>query len=373
MPDPGWTPVWAMPNVTLDEPIEASQAALVNCDDERLRSLARHYPVLETFRTAFRDEFGTSICPTIGMVREDAPQRVKTVTSFGSFRDVVCVSAIVRGQGVTLTTGRPQGIVHSDAFDIYPWFPGQQMDGRISASTPALHGMHVVSQLQPQAAPALGNRSLSSSHIDDPLLKALLARWERCFVSGWEAVEDRRLFRSLEMARAAAKMPGGVDATEHHAGRAVALWVSAFEILVHDGRHADLKSVLSLLGQVNWLAQRLKALDRKVNYRKGTIQTNFAGFIYGQLYKARNDFLHGNPVTPETLRLEKSRKQVQWFAASLFRLALAAFLDIRLLEPANDESWLRYAARTRDQRLAEEAILIADAPEDGRRPISPAR
>ena len=58
---PGWTPVWAMPNVTLDEPIEASHAALVPCSDERLREIARRRSALGTFLSAFRDEFGTQI------------------------------------------------------------------------------------------------------------------------------------------------------------------------------------------------------------------------------------------------------------------------------------------------------------------------
>jgi hypothetical protein len=50
----GWTPEWAMPNVTLDEPIEASHPALVNSDDKRLRSIARRRPAVETFLSAFR-------------------------------------------------------------------------------------------------------------------------------------------------------------------------------------------------------------------------------------------------------------------------------------------------------------------------------
>lgn len=359
MTDPSWVPVWALPNVELDEPIEASHAALVGCDDKRLLSLARHSPAFETFRTAFRNEFGTQICPTIGLVREDAPASVKTVTAYGGFRDAVCVSAIVVGQGLTLTWKRPQGILHSDAFDVYPWFISPQFNEHIVAATPAATGMHDVGQLQAQSAPALGERRLTTNRLDQPLLRAIFARWERSFVSGSEALDDRRLFRSLEMARAASKMPGGVDATEHHAGRAAALWVSALEILVHDGRRADLKSVLSLLSRVHWLNPKLKALDREVTYRKEQIRTNLAGFIYEQLNNARNDFLHGNPVTPETLRLAKSRKQVQWFAAPLYRLALTAFLDLRS-DTTYDQDWVRHAARNRDQRVAEDAILVAD-------------
>jgi hypothetical protein len=59
---PGWTPVWAMPNVTLDAPIEASHAALVPSNDERLVAVALQKPALKTFLSAFRN--GTWRAPT---------------------------------------------------------------------------------------------------------------------------------------------------------------------------------------------------------------------------------------------------------------------------------------------------------------------
>jgi hypothetical protein len=97
----------------------------------------------------------------------------------------------------------------------------------------------------------LGNRSLSHIHVDRPLLQALIKRWEHCFVAGRDSDEDRRLFRALEMACAASRTPGGVDANEHDAERAVALWVSAFEILTYKGKGQNAKKVvLSRLAEV---------------------------------------------------------------------------------------------------------------------------
>jgi hypothetical protein len=358
-----WTPVWAMPNVTLEESIEASHAALVNRHDERLRSIARRCPALETFLNAFRDEFGTQIWPTIAMVREGVSPRVRTVTALSGFRDAVCVSAIVAGHG----------IIHSDAFDVYPWFPDPRHEGRISAFTPAMIGTHYVEQLRPQPAPALGRRSLSPSHMDQPLLGAILARWKRCFVDGEDSMEDRRLFRALEMARAASKMPGGSDATDYDGGRAVALWVSAFEILVHDEKWSGLKEVLTRLGQVQWLSAKLEVQDRQVKIsKKETFQTNAAGEVYGHLNRVRNDFLHGNPVTAETLKRAKRQQSVLFFASPLFRLALTASLNVRfsetLLDTANDEDLGRHIAKqaafNRPQRRAEDAILMADEASD---------
>jgi hypothetical protein len=186
-------------------------------------------------------------------------------------------------------------------------------------------------------------------------------------VHGDDSTKNLRLFRSLEMARAASKRPGGSDATQYDVGRAVALWVSAFEILAHDGRHADFGRVLSLLDRVQWLRQPFKVRDRTVIYRQQSIPTNLAGVIYERLYRARNDFLHGNPVTDETLRLERCSQNALHFAAPLFRLALTAALDLTFSEDAaNPEDYGRHIGRRMDfhapQRFAEDAILVADEP-----------
>ena len=213
-------------------PIETSHAALVPCGDEHFREITGRYPAVQTFVGAFSDEFGAQISPTIGLVREDAPRDIATTQAFGGFRDALCVSAVVAGQSLALKWGPPpHGIIYSDAFDIYPWFPEPGSEKYVSCFTPTLHTHREVGDLRPQSAPALGNRSLSLIHVDRPLLQALFERWEHCFAAGHESVEDRRLFRALEMACAASRIPGGTDASEHHFGRAVALWVSAFENL----------------------------------------------------------------------------------------------------------------------------------------------
>ena len=120
--------------------------------------------------------------------------------------------------------------------------------------------------------------------------------------------------------------------------------------------------------EFNWLRHPLKVQVRTVVYKRQSIQTNLAGVIYERLYRARNDFLHGNPITDETLRVEKSRKHVHWFAVPLFRLALTAFLNLHfsetLQDTASDEDRGRHIAKrmafSQPQRLAEDAILMAD-------------
>lgn len=192
---PGWTPEWALPNITLDRPIEAaSYAALVPTTDERLRAIAVRRPAFKKFLSAFRDEFRNRVRPTIVMYREDAPPMVKTDVALGGFLDAVCISAIVAGH---CNSSIIDGIVHSDAFDIYPWFPNPRLEGHLGVVTPAMIGVHSVDLLRPQPAPALGRRSLSRSAMDQPLLEAILARWRHCFADGNVNDQDLRLFRSL--------------------------------------------------------------------------------------------------------------------------------------------------------------------------------
>jgi hypothetical protein len=157
-------------------------------------------------------------------------------------------------------------------------------------------------------------------------------------------------------------------------GSPALLWVSAFEILTYKGKGRSAKKVvLSQLGRVQWLSAKLRVQDRQVKIDKEeTLQTNVAGEVYGHLNRVRNDFLHGNPVTPETLKLETCRRSVLFFAAPLFRLALTAFLNLRLLEASNDEDRGRRIAKriafNQPQRFAEDAILMADEAPDQKPP-----
>jgi hypothetical protein len=108
---------------------------------------------------------------------------------------------------------------------------------------------------------------------------------------------------------------------------------------------------------------RVVFLDKK---KKNPIQTNCAGAIYKRLYDVRNDFLHGNPVAAETLKLAKRQESVLVSAAPLFRLALTAVLDLRspeLSDGSADQDYDPIAGGmsfSGPQLLAEDAILMAD-------------
>jgi hypothetical protein len=51
-------------------------------------------------------------------------------------------------------------------------------------------------------------------------------------------------------------------------------------------------------------------------------------WIYGELYQARNDFLHGNRVSVKTLSPTGAKDGLFWLAPSVYRLALTGFLKL---------------------------------------------
>jgi hypothetical protein len=98
-------------------------------------------------------------------------------------------------------------------------------------------------------------------------------------------------------------MPGAADLTQFDLGRSVGLWVSAFEILIHQGpkQRVGLTDVYDQLEAVSW---GKKARPRRYKPHNSKIRRNLACWIYDQIYGARNDFMHGNPVDRRSLTVK---------------------------------------------------------------------
>jgi hypothetical protein len=138
------------------------------------------------------------------------------------------------------------------------------------------------------------------------------------------------------MANEASRMPAAGDITFYDVGRSIALWVSAFEILVHPGRGwSGLSQVYELLDGVEW---RLRETGHRVHLAyhpnpKKRSRRALGAWLYGELYRARNDFLHGNPVSPRRLTIRGSGQNLFRYAAPLYRMALTAFLKLTWSKP----------------------------------------
>jgi hypothetical protein len=191
------------------------------------------------------------------------------------------------------------------------------------ASTPAFHGGHIVDQFCGQCAPDLP--VMEVSEIDQPLFRALLIRWKRYYLGKRRRREDRALFRSLNMALHASRLPSGADTVFYDLGRLVALWVSAFEILAHPGHKGKTGPgpVYDLLEQVSYLNPKVGR--RSFVVQRGSNRRNLPCRVYKRLYVARNDFLHGNQLRRKVL---DPKEGLFWLAPSLFRMALTSYLDL---------------------------------------------
>jgi hypothetical protein len=147
----------------------------------------------------------------------------------------------------------------------------------------------------------------------------------------------------------------------------VSLWVSAFETLAHDERYSDFGQVIALLNRVEWLRPALKTPDRDVSHKGNPVRTNLAGALYRRFHYARTAFLHGNPLTGETLTL-KNGKSILPYAGPLFRMALTAYLSLTFPElpsDADETAMGRYVVERREfngpQRDCE-AVILTSAP-----------
>jgi hypothetical protein len=257
------------------------------------------------------------------------------------FRDLIAMCVIPYARSLNLVYSTSNRIVYSNSFWLYPWMLGVDT-GDLIATTPAFTGWHVVEKFRGQSSPELSIMELRERDIDKPLLKELLRRWKRHYVGKRQRSEDRALFRSLNMATQAAQLPAGVGVTLYDLERMAALWVSAFEILAHPRTTKDnvrLRHVYCVLESVSYLDRNV-ARRRYAAYvgptrrlkpgrkKKAVPRRSLPCWVYGKLYEARCDFLHGNPLGANPLNPNRSRISLFWLAASLYRLALTGFLRL---------------------------------------------
>ncbi len=192
--------------------------------------------------------------------------------------------------------------------------------------------MHLLSEFNGQAFPEQVQTSIGHSNIDRPLATELLNRWLLRFSGETVEWKDRVIFRALNMANEAGRLPALTAGVFYDAGRSLALWVSACEILAHPGGtgQSNFPAVCALLERVKWIDAKLAAKVHIIHGRppqKGQL----ANWVCRKIYDLRNDFLHGNDVAASALTLKDL--PILDFAACLFRLALTGFLDLHFNVP----------------------------------------
>jgi hypothetical protein len=337
-----------LPNIELEKVIEGENVALVPPDDPRVQGA---HPNFRKFLLRFTDQFGRTLQPASLIVHQNLISKTSDIEAVRAFRDAVALSVVPYARSLNqLHRPRPR-ICYSDSFWLYPWMLNKKNEYLV-ANTPAIHGLELVDDFHGQSSPGLF--VMSVDELDERLFEVLLRRWKRHYMQKRRRWEDRALFRSLNMAYQAARLPAGSDATVYDIGRSFGHWVSACEILAHPGRRgrSDISTVYGLFERALYGNSRMTARRFKAHMSK--TRRSLPCRAYGQMYKFRNDFMHGNPVTVRQLGPRKHRPSLFWIAPSLYRLALTGFLD---LHPSSEDptNFVEFV-KSRTQGVIEEAV-----------------
>lgn len=357
-----WEPIFLLPNIRLDESVETEFVVLAAPDDPRLEALKESYPKLSDFLSRFSDQFEVEATPAVLLMRSDAPVGFRNLDAIASFRDAIAISSVCGQRAKTLVHERGFHPQYADWYDFFPWM--LTIDYKyLACQTPAFRGVHVVEEFRGQTSPSLTPISVDTRAFDRPLLSKLLLEWKERYSADDSTWRSTALFRSLNMAMSAARMPGSRDVTIFSIGRSLSLWVSAFEILVHprDGQ-SGYRQVYELLGAVDLISKECKERQYLAYpYRPGFQRQNLLCWIYGEINRIRNDFLHGNPVSIESLKDKTSGRNFYEFGAVLYRLALTAFLPIKRVADSAlefDRGYFDFVLAQRDAEAAIRKILI---------------
>jgi hypothetical protein len=332
-----WLPLFVLPNLLVKEPVEVEYVALVPPDDPRCIQIGQTNHNFLPFLDAFTDAFQRQVIPSVLIVREDAPPWVMSMEAIGGFRDAISISAVVHNRNLIVLYRHSKTNQYSSFFDFYAWVFSKNVD-MLTTNNPALWGLDAFGEFKGQSTAGLPTSRWDGLDVDEAILKALLGEWARRFSNPKPAWRSLALFRSLNMAHAAAQVPALVDVTSQSLERSVALWISAFEILTHpkDG-DAGLKEVYRVFENLDWRLEACRdrvhecyeGRTRKLSARK----RNLACWIYGELYHARNDYLHGNQLEDDRLVVKSSGRSLFMFTHSLYRLLLTGFLGIDCYGP----------------------------------------
>ncbi len=332
-----WEPIWALPNIDLDEPVESDAFSLVPPSDPRIRRLTREHSNFRIFMRRFWDTHDARFEPALIICRSDITEQLRTVDAVASFRDLLVASTVPLARSLSIYYDNNPGkgrTIYSNYFWAFPWMVDPKYRF-VVANVPAMWGAHAARDLRGHSSPDLSRTELRRRDFDEPLLQELLRRWVARYENDDPEWEDIALFRSLNMVNQACLTPAGKDLVFHDYGKVSGLWVSAFEILAHPGgsEHVTKGRVFNLLQEIPWIVKRHGHRRYLVEVSKGRFERkNLACWLYYHLYSCRNHFLHGNPVDLKNLLLPKSGREITFLMATLYRLALSSFLNPAWIE-----------------------------------------
>jgi hypothetical protein len=150
-----WIPMFALPNISLEEAIEVDGVALASIADNRIQELVNKHESFATYLDSFRSEFGLHLQPSIIIRRDDTTELYRSVEALSGFRDAIALSVVPYAWATYLRFGNLPDITYSDWFAIYPWMLDKNYEYVVMNSMATGLGLDEVKELILNPLPAL--------------------------------------------------------------------------------------------------------------------------------------------------------------------------------------------------------------------------
>jgi hypothetical protein len=352
-----WIFISVFHNLSISKRVESKYVIITSHDDHLTQAIRDRSPAFSQFVDNFKDQFGRPFAPSLFFLHKNVKPDLEAIISF---RNLFTISSIVQSWEKFLCLDAQSTQLDyykfSNYFDLYAYSLSKN-EKNIIANTPFFGNLDEPDKFQGQCSPEIAKAYPTSNFYDSVLFKALSKEWEKYFVSRkrkeWKS---RSLFRSLEMAFRATGIPFENKGTIHDYGANIALWISAFEILVHpENGNINIVKVLDFLGNIHFKTKELnyKKYRRRKDKNKNE-QLNLIQKTYFEMYNARNQFLHGNPVKSSDLFPGQNSKYNSFTAIApvLYKCALYHFLGLLELDSNKLTDIIQDNIRRRDLETA---------------------
>jgi hypothetical protein len=370
-PEPKWNLYVILPSLGLtakDNPFRTEFMQIVSGDDPALAKLSMNTgdETMTRLCERFASHYGDKYRPACLLIRADSPDVLRSGEAISTFRNACCVATVtfathyaIKGESWRWEQA------HSDHFMFAPEIALKDGKGVFKVGAIVSGWTDEVDTFHGHPSHLIEKPTSFSLNADAVLLERLFRVWRSVHLGGVDTAATRRLFRAMEVAFHAARYPNVSLGTRiSDVGTRIGLWVSAFEILCRGDGEGRVKKldVLEALARTEWAADsplRDKRFGVWMSRERGVEGATFVEKVYDEIYTARNAFMHGNPVTNESLKLKcvPGGGLLAAYAPVLFNIALRSFLAKDFPhEPSEDEEfadgWLYFDEIERTLRAA---------------------
>ena len=340
---PDWQPAFVLPNLALDLEPDVSEdvalgltigldgIAIVPATDPRVMAIRKWSSAADRFLSSFVDGYGTTISPALLIVRNDYNSELqKDVTAVISFRNAVAICSILAVRA-HWPDAPWRGPAWSEAFDYHS--VELTVDGsHLNLFSPAQTSYHVRPEgLRLSADVRVPRTSLRL--IDDYLARRLGRLWNHLYRQKIDKRKIRKVFRSLEAAYQALRMPARHYSSLTEVGLTSVSWATAIEVLASpQDRNVNVWDCIELIdGASESVGSALKQKRywalRGGGKKRHRQHMTLAARIFLYLHHARSKFVHGDKISKKLLLPFGEEVPILSLASSVYRVALGSYLD----------------------------------------------